>query len=404
VLVATRPLPYIGADVSERPPPLALIAGAGIGGLAAALALRQAGYAVRVFEQARTARELGFALLLAPNAMWALRELGLAEEVRAGGWVLHAGEMRRPDGKVLRRFDGSRIAAALGEDSVCVLRQVLHGVLLRRLGEDALSLGARVTGFRLEPDTVELTLEGAAPVRGALLVGADGMSSQVRAQLRPSAPPARRAGLIGVRGVARETRAALEGLGELGGLQYFGRGIEAGVTRASASDVYWYVSLPAAEPPAAGADARSLLAGCLPAFHEPFRALVAGTPDADLRVDDLRDREPLAQWGEGPITLLGDAAHPMLPHAGQGAAQALEDAAVLGRSLRDAPSVVAGLRRYERARIPRTRGVVELSRRNARLSALEAPLARWLRDTAIRLVPERVILASLIDLGKPPAA
>jgi 2-polyprenyl-6-methoxyphenol hydroxylase-like FAD-dependent oxidoreductase len=94
----------------------------------------------------------------------------------------------------------------------------------------------------------------------------------------------------------------------------------------------------------------------------------------------------------------------MLPHAGQGAAQALEDAAVLGHSLRDAPSIESGLRRYERARIPRTRGVVELARRNARMSSLSSPLARWLRDTTIRLVPERVILKSLIDLGAPPAA
>lgn len=396
-------MPYIGTSVSERPPPLALIAGAGIGGLAAALALRQAGYAVRVFERARTARELGFALLLAPNAMWALRELGVADEVRAGGWVLHAGEMRRPDGKVLRRLDSSRVSAVLGEDSVCVLRQVLHGVLLRRLGEDALLLGARVTGFRREADEVELELDGAPSVRGVLLVGADGAGSLVRAQLRPSAP-ARRAGLVGVRGVARDARAALERLGELGGLQYFGRGIEAGVARASASDVYWYVSLPAAQAPAHDADARSLLDGCLPDFHEPFRALVASTPDSDLRVDDLRDREPLTEWGEGPVTLLGDAAHPMLPHAGQGAAQALEDAAVLGRSLRGAPSIVEGLRFYERARIPRTRGVVELARRNARVSALSSPLARWLRDAAIRWMPERVILESLIDLGKPPAA
>lgn len=383
---------------------MALIAGAGIGGLAAALALRQAGYAVRVFERARAARELGFALLLAPNAMWALRELGVADEVRAGGWVLRSGEMRRCDGQQLRRLDSSRVSAALGEDSVCVLRQVLHGVLLRRLGEDALLLGARVTGFRLEPGGVELALEDAAPVHGALLVGADGAGSLVRAQLHPGAPPARRSGLIGVRGVARDAQAALSRLGEIGGLQYFGRGVEAGVARASASDVYWYVSLPADKAPAPDADARSLLDGCLPDFHEPFRALVASTPDSDLRVDDLRDREPLAEWGDGPVTLLGDAAHPMLPHAGQGAAQALEDAAVLGHALRAAPSIVAGLRRYEQARIPRTRGVVELSRRNARMSSLSSPLARWLRDTTIRLLPERVILKSLIDLGKPPAA
>src|SRR5262245_41707571 len=94
----------------------ALVVGAGIGGLAAAgLALRRIGLRVRVFERAPDARELGFALLLAPNAMAALRALGLADEVKAAGVVIHSGEMRRPNGDVLRRFDAAKVSAALGE-------------------------------------------------------------------------------------------------------------------------------------------------------------------------------------------------------------------------------------------------------------------------------------------------
>src|SRR6187399_39548 len=112
----------------------ALVVGAGIGGLAAALALRQSGRSVRVFEQARDPRQLGFALLLAPNAMAALRKLGIADEVRAAGHVLTHGEMRRPSGEVLRRFDATKVSRALGEDSVCVLRPALHAVLSRALG------------------------------------------------------------------------------------------------------------------------------------------------------------------------------------------------------------------------------------------------------------------------------
>src|SRR5262245_56450522 len=121
--------------------PEALIVGAGIGGLAAAIALRRAGLGVRVFEQAKDPREIGFALLLAPNAMSALRQLGVADEVRAAGVVLTRGEMRRPDGHVLRRIDATKVSAALGEDSVCLLRPALHGALLRALGDGALELG-----------------------------------------------------------------------------------------------------------------------------------------------------------------------------------------------------------------------------------------------------------------------
>jgi 2-polyprenyl-6-methoxyphenol hydroxylase-like FAD-dependent oxidoreductase len=377
----------------------ALVVGAGIGGLAAALSLRRSGLRVRVLECALDPRELGFALLLAPNAMSALRALGLAEEVRSAGVVIGSAEMRRPNGDVLRRFDASRVSAALGEDSVCVLRPALHGVLLRALGRDALELGVRVCAVRQKDADVFLDCEHGVEVRGRLVVGADGVGSAIRKSLHPDEAPPKRSGLIGIRGVARN---AVQHLGGVSGAQYFGRRLEAGMSQATATDVYWFVSVGAATPAPAGADVRSLLDGYLGAFHPPFRALVAATVDADLRLDDLVDRPPLSRWGEGAVTLLGDAAHPMLPHAGQGAAQALEDAVALGRVLQTQGFVEPALRRYEQVRIPRTRAISQLARRNARMGSLGNPLSCWLRDLAVQRIPERVLLRSLIDLGKPP--
>ncbi len=376
----------------------ALIVGAGIGGLAAALALRQSGLEVRVFERAADPRELGFALLLAPNAMAALRALGLADEVRAAGAVLRSGEMRRPDGQVLRRLDTNAVSAALGEDSVSILRPALHGALLRALGRESLDLGARASGFRQEREGVALSLEERGEVRGRLLVGADGIGSAVRAALHPGEPAARRSGLVAVRGVARNAVSHLAGVSAA---QYFGRGLEAGVSQSSPSDVYWFVSMAAPTTPGPH-DPRALLDRHLAAFHASFRAIVAATSEADLRVDELLVRSPLQAWGEGAVTLLGDAAHPMLPHAGQGAAQALEDAVALGRAVAQHGPGEAALRRYERLRMPRTRAITELAQRNARMSALSSSLSCWLRDLAVRRMPERVLLRSLIDLGRAP--
>jgi 2-polyprenyl-6-methoxyphenol hydroxylase-like FAD-dependent oxidoreductase len=377
-----------------------LIVGAGIGGLAAAIALRRAGWDVRVFERSASPRELGFALLLAPNAMHALGALGLADTARRGGAIAISGEMRRPDGTVLRRFDTAAARALLDEDAVCILRPVLHGALLDTVGLDAIELSAVAARFASSRDGVELTLAGGSVFRGNILIGADGVGSVIRRQLHPSEPPARPSGLLAVRGVARD---AVPHLGSTSGAQYFGRGFEAGVARAGEREVYWYLSL-RADQAGGRREPIELARRFASQFHSPFQSIVHATSPDDIRLDELFEREPIEDWGHGPVTLLGDAAHPMLPHAGQGAAQALEDAVALGAVLRDAtdpPSIEAALRRYERVRAARTRKIVELAHRNARMGSIESAAACWIRDQVIRLIPQSFILKSLVALGKP---
>jgi 2-polyprenyl-6-methoxyphenol hydroxylase-like FAD-dependent oxidoreductase len=102
------------------------------------------------------------------------------------------------------------------------------------------------------------------------------------------------------------------------------------------------------------------------------------------------------------VTLLGDAAHPMLPHAGQGAAQALEDAVTMARALRAERPLEASLRRYEKVRSGRTSTVVHVAKRNAQLGSVSSALGCWLRDTALILVPSGLILRHLVSMRRPP--
>jgi 2-polyprenyl-6-methoxyphenol hydroxylase-like FAD-dependent oxidoreductase len=350
--------------------PTAVIVGAGIGGLAAALALRRRGWDVQVIEQAVSPRELGFALALAPNALKALRELGLEDGVVPQGISVKAFEVRRPDGRVMKRVDfrGETV------QSVVLLRPALHGTLLTAVGNDALVLGRRV--------------EGPGGLDADVVVGADGVASAIRHALHPGEPPPRPSGYHALRGVSHGVG---DRLGTADAAVYLGDGVEIGFARASASAVYWYVSLIDAF---AGGSLDGTVERCLRGLDAHAIAIARAAKREDIRLDQLFYRDPIAGWGSGRVTLLGDAAHPLLPHTAQGAALALEDAVALGLALQGG-DVEEGLRRYERVRASRTKSVVRAGPRIAAMTTTRSPMRIAIRNTLVRLTPARALSVTL---------
>jgi 2-polyprenyl-6-methoxyphenol hydroxylase-like FAD-dependent oxidoreductase len=361
--------------------PTALIAGAGIGGLAAGIALRRAGWTVRVHERASSPRDLGFGLLLAPNALSALRELGVAGAVVSNAAAASGVEIRRLNGGLIRRF---RIP--IGVPTVVALRSELHGALLTAIGDDALRLGSDVVSFSDGGEGVTLHSRDGSTDTADLLIGADGVRSAIRRQLHPAEPPPRSSGFCAVRGVAY---GAGHHLGELAAVGYLDDGVEAATARAGRDGdaVYWYLSMLSRDVPAGSRTPSAAVARLMTRFGAPLNAIVSATTPDDMRFDELFERDPLPSWGRGRVTLAGDAAHPMLPHTGQGAAQALEDAVTLGLALSGEVDVERALRRYEDARMRRTRKFIWIGPRIARVTTTRNVAIQMARSAAIRLAP-----------------
>ena len=364
-----------GAAVPEKPK--AIIAGGGIGGLTAGIALRQAGIHAVVYERASELNEIGAGIALASNAMKVFSKLDLADQIMACGVPLASGAIKTWNGKDIIR----EVEEAHQFISVCVHRADLLRVLVQSLGEDNLVLGHKLVGFEQSENGVVTRFANGEQVQGDLLVGADGLHSAVRASIHGEEKP-RYSGYTAWRGVAHfEAKAAIS--------ESWGPGRRFGMMPIGGGRVYWFATKNVPEgQPESPEDRKQELLDLFNRWHPPIPNLIKATePDVILR-HDLYDRKPLKRyWGEGRVTLLGDAAHAATPNLGQGACQAIEDAYVLARYLRGAAEIADALHRYEAKRIPRTTYITNLSWRLGRMAQWENSLAGWLRNAMLKAIP-----------------
>ena len=355
----------------------AIIIGAGIGGLASAIALRKVGYSVQVFERAAEVRGIGSGLSLWSNAMWALYVLGVSDEVLRLGSVVDITRSQTADGEVLSDVHVGTIARKLGVPTVCIHRADLHQILLRAAGAEYVQTSVPCIGFTQDSQGVTALLENGIHARADLLIAADGIHSVIRRQLIGPEEP-RYSGYTCYRSVVSFVHRSMPpGVA----LTALGHGVEFGLFPCGMGRVYWFAThnQPAAQPDSPlgrKGDCLAAFAG----FSEPFIQVLHATPESSILRHDVYDRTPLAHWGEGRVTLLGDASHPMTPNLGQGACMAIEDAVVLAHCLRSEPDVAVALRSYETARRERTALMTTRSLYAGKILTLEDGVLSWLRD------------------------
>lgn len=358
-----------------------LIAGGGIGGLTLGLTLHQRGIPFRIFEAAPELLPLGVGINVQPHAVRELFDLGFEDALDATGirtrevayYSAQGGRIwSEPRGK-FAGYNWPQYSIHRGK-----LQMMLLDALIERAGDAVLTLGAAVTGWREEEDGVTVTLTDRASGRvigeasGALLIGCDGINSAVRAQLYPQEGPARWSGIMMWRGVTTWpdflTGASMIMAGTKArkfvcypiGHDEDGRAILNWICdRKMPEDYDWLRQ---------DWNRQGRLEDFLPEFEE-WHFDFLDVPEVIRAAEQvweypMVDRDPVDAWTFGRVTLLGDAAHAMYPIGSNGASQAILDARVLGRELRDNGVTMRALQAYEADRLPKVNVLVEMTRRD----------------------------------------
>ncbi|MGC1352751.1 MAG: FAD-dependent monooxygenase [Xanthobacteraceae bacterium] len=370
-----------------------LIAGGGIGGITALLALRQRGIAAELFEQAAAFGQVGAGLQVSGNATRVLRTLGLGDALARVAYY--------PEGRDYRAWDngdrlyytplGKRAEAHFGAPYYTAHRADLLDVLLGGLGPESFHLGSRIERFDQDDDSVTITLADGSTATGDILIGADGIHSTVRGQMFGKELP-RYTGNVAWRGLVPAERVAHLDVAEVAGV-WMGPNRSIVQYYIAAGKTFNWIGISRSEQPARESwlaegrieDALAEYAG----WHDTIRTIIAATPRV-LR-QALYDREPLPDWRIGRVVLLGDAAHPMMPFYAQGAAQSIEDAYVLAGCLAATPDApAAALERYVKLRQPRTAWMQGLSRREEELYQMADAVEVAERNARMRVnrIPE----------------
>ncbi|UZE09347.1 FAD-dependent monooxygenase [Pseudomonas sp. B21-053] len=373
----------------------AIVAGAGIGGLTAAIALQRAGWQVEVFEAAQTLRTGGTGLSIMANAMAALHSIDADVPVEQAGQVIRQFYFKKQNGDAITRMPIHEIGEQLGHPSVNIQRPLLLRALAQQLAPDTLTTGLRCVGYTHRPDGVLVSFEDGSTRQADLLIGADGLNSVIRQQMLGDTPT-RPCGYIAWLAIVPFSHPTMS---EGYVAHYWGRGKRFGLCDVGDGQAYWWGTCNHANAADAALNiSKQEVLDAYSGWAPEVVAAIAATPESAILKMQARDRDPVEQFCDGHVVLLGDAAHPMLPSLGQGAAQAIEDAVVLAQYLTQTSDLNAALEQYQAFRHPRANGVVKAARFMSGIEQAESKVACWLRDWYFRLTPQSSFRKKNLDI------
>jgi FAD-dependent urate hydroxylase len=390
--------------MNQDPRTRALVIGAGPGGLATAIALQRVGIDVAVFERISELREAGAGLGVQGNAIRALQRLGVADHLLKICPVLEWQEIYSHTGRLLATLPVGEVTREYGTPTVAAHRADVQTALLGGIDRQVIHLNANCVGFEQDAEGVTARFADGREERGAVLIGADGIHSAVRKQLRPGEEPVYQ-GHIAWRGVLVPER---ELFPPSTFRMFVGRGAFFVIFNVGLGRVYWagmkLVPQGSKDEPCGR---KQEILNHHRDFPELVKTIIKGTEESVILRNEVFDRDPDTWWGKGRVTLLGDAAHLTTPHVGQGLGISIEDGVVLAKDLaltqglRDQSTIELALQSYEKKRMPRTGSIILESRRIGNLYKMTNPVQCAIRNTILWLTPAKTLRQRIVhSLGE----
>mgnify|MGYP001232416920 CR=1 FL=1 len=367
-----------------------IVIGGGIGGLSVAIALEQANFSVEVYERASELKPVGAGISLWANAIKALDQLGVGENLRKLGMAELSGGFHIPSGKTLLATDGDVMSKKFGAPTIVVHRaDLIH--ILREPIQGQIHLNKTFSGYQENENGITTQFSDGTTAQADLLICADGIHSVIRQQWHINSKPVY-SGYTAWRGVVSFDHARV---GNHWG-ETIGRGIRFGITPLSNSRIYWY----ATQNVSANAlknekNHQAYLLNLFGRWYDPIPAMIQATPNEAILNNDIYDINPIQEWVHRNVALLGDSAHAMTPNMGQGGCMAIEDAVVMGKCLRSASTIGEGLLEYQKLRVPRANKVQKMSRLIGKVITNPNPIVTRLRNGVMSITPPSAQMRNL---------
>lgn len=372
------------------------IIGGGIGGLATAVALHKIGIKAHIYEQAKAFKPLGAGIGIGSNAMLALRQIGVADDIIKAGMPLHEQRFLNDKLEIMNTIDFTLLKKRFGEENIAIQRADLHEALFQSVDAGYIHFNKQVKDMKQLKDEVVLTFQHGETISYDYVVAADGIHSTIRQKLLPNSQP-RFANYTCWRGTSPNKGDVQSHISS----EAWSKQGRFGWAPLYNGDVYWFacVNSKPNDEYYQSLDKHGV-ANLFSHYPDPIERVLRETEDASFLHHDLYDIKPLRSFVYGRIVLLGDAAHATTPNMGQGAGQAIEDAYELMLAIEQEVSLQAAFARYDARRIKKTSKVIKRSRQIGWAAQWDQPLLVNFRNAVFPYVPERLLFQRLTFLFK----